>query len=153
MHGDLREFIDRAREIGECRDIEGAHWDLEIGRVSELSLSVPESPLLVFDKVQGYPQGFRIVSNPFTSTRRVALAMGLPMDLKGIELIRAWKDRLAAITPIPPQFVKAGPVKENILLGDEVDVLKFPTPKWHERDGGRYIGTGCMVIVKDPDTG
>ncbi|MBI2958978.1 MAG: UbiD family decarboxylase [Betaproteobacteria bacterium] len=153
MHGDLREFVDRAREIGECRDIEGAHWDLEIGRVSELSLSVPESPLLVFDKVQGYPQGFRIVSNPFTSTRRVALAMGLPMDLKGIELIRAWKDRLAAITPIPPQFVKAGPVKENILLGDEVDVLKFPIPKWHEQDGGRFIGTGCMFVQKDPDSG
>ena len=29
-------------------------------------------------------------------------------------------------------------------------MLKFPTPCWHEDDGGRYIGTGCLVI-QDPD--
>ena len=31
-------------------------------------------------------------------------------------------------------------------------VLKFPAPKWHADDGGRYIGTECLVIVKDPDS-
>ena len=30
---------------------------------------------------------------------------------------------------------------------------KFPTPKWHELDGGRYIGTGSIDITADPDTG
>ena len=30
-------------------------------------------------------------------------------------------------------------------------MLKFPTPRWHEDDGGRYIGTGCLVILQDPD--
>lgn len=29
----------------------------------------------------------------------------------------------------------------------------FPTPRWHDGDGGRYIGTACMVITRDPDTG
>jgi len=29
--------------------------------------------------------------------------------------------------------------------------FKFPTPRWHEEDGGRYIGTGCLVILQDPD--
>ncbi len=53
MFGDLREFIERSREFGECKIIEGAHWDMEIGRIAELSLSVPDSPLLVFDKVEG----------------------------------------------------------------------------------------------------
>lgn len=24
-------------------------------------------------------------------------------------------------------------------------------PRWHERDGGRYIGTGHVVITRDPD--
>ena len=27
----------------------------------------------------------------------------------------------------------------------------FPVPFWHERDGGRYIGTGHVVITRDPD--
>jgi UbiD family decarboxylase len=41
---------------------------------------------------------------------------------------------------------------QNIWDKDEVDLLRFPTPKWHEEDGGRYIGTGHLVITKDPDT-
>ena len=153
MFYDLREFIDKSRELGECRTIEGAHWNVEIGRIAELALSTPDSPLIVFDEVQGYPKGYRIAANPFSSTRRVALGLGLPLELKGLDLIRAWKDRLSAVKPIPPVYVQTGPVKENVLVGDKVDILKFPTPKWHEHDGGRYIGTGCMVIAKDPDTG
>jgi 3-polyprenyl-4-hydroxybenzoate decarboxylase len=31
---------------------------------------------------------------------------------------------------------------ENVYHGDDIDLLKFPVPRWHERDGGRYIGTG-----------
>ncbi|MFC1870279.1 UbiD family decarboxylase, partial [Chloroflexota bacterium] len=54
---------------------------------------------------------------------------------------------------IPPVEVTSGPVKENVLVGKDVDLLKFPTPKWHELDGGRYIGTGCMIILRDPDEG
>lgn len=38
-------------------------------------------------------------------------------------------------------------------MGDEVDLFKFPTPKWHDKDLDRYIGTGVCVIQKDPDTG
>ena len=29
----------------------------------------------------------------------------------------------------------------------------FPAPKWHEQDGGHYIGTECLVIDQDPDSG
>src|SRR5258707_1350753 len=42
---------------------------------------------------------------------------------------------------------------ENVATGADIDILKIPTPKWHEHDGGRYIGTGCMVIMRHPDTG
>src|SRR5512140_3811771 len=105
MFGDLREFIDTARELGECRVIEGAHWDLEIGRIAELSLSVPDSPLLVFDKVQGYPAGFRVAANPFTSTRRIAAGLGLPLEATGLDLIRAWREKIAAVKSIPPVYV------------------------------------------------
>ncbi|MBI2319441.1 MAG: UbiD family decarboxylase, partial [Betaproteobacteria bacterium] len=110
MFHDLREFIEKSRELGEYRSIEGAHWDVEIGRIAELSLSVPESPLLVFDKVPGFPSGYRIAANPFSSSRRVALGLGLPLELKGLDLIRGWKDKLAALKPIPPVYVKTGPV-------------------------------------------
>ena len=44
-----------------------------------------------------------------------------------------------------------GPVLENVIEGAAVNVLAFPAPKWHEDDGGHYIGTECMVITQDPD--
>ena len=30
-------------------------------------------------------------------------------------------------------------------------MLKFPVPRWHELDGGRYIGTDDLVITRDPE--
>src|SRR5947209_1679795 len=52
----------------------------------------------------------------------------------------------------PPRFVKDGPVFENVLRGDDIDVLKFPAPQWHPLDGGRYLGTGVCDVLKDPDS-
>jgi UbiD family decarboxylase len=49
--------------------------------------------------------------------------------------------------------VKTGPILENVLAGGEVNLKRIPTPLWHEDDGGPYIGTACMVIMKDPDSG
>ena len=46
-----------------------------------------------------------------------------------------------------------GPVFENQNFGDDINLLQFPAPKWHEHDGGNYIGTGCVVMTKDPDSG
>ena len=47
-------------------------------------------------------------------------------------------------------MVKHGPCKENIQIGDDVDLLKFPVPMLHDGDGGRYIGTWHATITKDP---
>ena len=50
-------------------------------------------------------------------------------------------------------YVNYGPIVDNVVRDDAVDVLKFPVPLLHEGDGGRYIGTCCMIIMRDPDTG
>jgi 4-hydroxy-3-polyprenylbenzoate decarboxylase len=42
---------------------------------------------------------------------------------------------------------------QNVMTGDAIDVTKFPAPQWHPQDGGRYIGTGCYNIMRDPDDG
>lgn len=151
---DLREFIKKAEEIGECYVVEGADWDLEIGALGALQSHKTHSPLLVFDKIKGYPAGYRVVTNLATTANRIALIFGLPQGITGMELVKAMRERLKSeVDPIPPVEVKTGPVKENILLGDDIDLYKFPTPKWHELDGGRYIGTGSAVITRDPDEG
>ena len=151
MVDDLREFIDKAQELGECQIIEGADWDLEIGAITELS-SYSGMPLLLFDKIKGYPAGYRVATNLFASPARVSLSLGLPQGLKGVEFVKAWREKTkGGFKAIPPVEVETGPVKENILTDRDVNLFKFPAPRWHELDGGRYIGTGDMVIVRDPD--
>lgn len=152
--GDLRDYIRAVEEIGELKIIEGASWDLEMGALGEIYVERGDSPLLLFDKIPGCPAGYRITLNLFNTQSRIALAMGLPLEAKGIEQVKALQQRIRDLGPlIPPVETNEVPVKENILTGDEVDLFKFPTPKWHELDGGRYIGTGCAVIMRDPDEG
>ena len=40
-----------------------------------------------------------------------------------------------------------------ILRGDDIDLTKFPTPKFWPGDGGRYIGTGDVTFTASPDIG
>lgn len=149
---DLREFVDAAEALGEVKRLEGAHWDLEIGCITEM-VAEQEGPLLLFDAVPGYPEGFRIVSNFISTPRRFALALGIPPDLPKMEILKAWKEKGRGIQYLPPVEVSSGPVTENIMDGEEVDLERFPAPKWHEMDGGRYIGTADMVITRDPKSG
>jgi len=44
-----------------------------------------------------------------------------------------------------------GPVKANVQIGNHVDLLRIPAPLLHEGDGGRYINTFGVVIVRTPD--
>ena len=40
---------------------------------------------------------------------------------------------------------------QNIISGDDVDLLKMPWVRWHEHDGGRYM-CGTSVVMRDPET-
>jgi UbiD family decarboxylase len=149
---DLREFIDAAQALGDLRVVKGANWDLEIGCITELSAE-QEGPLLLFDAIPGYPEGFRIVTNFLATPSRFAVALGLRHDLPKMEILRAWREKSRRLEYLPPVEVESGPVMENLIEGDGVDLEKFPAPKWHELDGGRYIGTADMVITRDPKSG
>ncbi len=148
---DLRGYLDAVDKLGELRIVDGADWDLEIGAITEVAARAANPKVVLFDNIKDYPKGFRVVTNPVCSAPTTALAFGLDPKLTGLDIIRAWKEKLGSQTPIKPVEVSSGPITENVDSGDKVDLLKFPTPRWHEEDGGRYIGTGCMVIMEDPD--
>ncbi|MET9267432.1 UbiD family decarboxylase [Amycolatopsis sp. NPDC004079] len=152
---DLRHYLEHLTEAlgeDEVRRVEGAHWDLEIGGITEL-LAEREGPALLFDDIPGYPSGFRVFTNFMGTPARSAVALGLPADTPKLDIVRAWKDISRDLRMIPPVEVADGPVLENVLEGETVDVTMFPAPRWHDGDGGRYIGTSCMVVTRDPDTG
>ncbi|WP_201319344.1 UbiD family decarboxylase [Paenibacillus sp. EPM92] len=153
-YNDLREFIELCREHGELKEINGADWNLEVGALTEATAELlNDPPMLLFDQIKGYPAGFRTLSLPIASHKRAALALGLSLNKTKLENVRLGAKKIKEAKSIPPVEVEYGPVMENVLTGDEVDLLRFPAPIYHSSDGGRYIGTGDSLINRDLVTG
>lgn len=154
-YGDLREWISEADKLGELRVAEGYNWEEQIGMAAELLQHDENAPVALFDKIPGVPEGYRVLTN-FFAGRRKNMTFGLPTDLNKIELSQAFLNRFQEVaeSPMPYEVVEEGPVLENVMRGEEVDVTKFPTPVWHDRDEGRrYIGTGSFNVTADPEEG
>lgn len=149
----MREYLAYVGERGLVRDIRGADWNLEIGGLTEIVALSDDPRVLLFDDIRGSAPGYRVATNLYASQRLQAIGLGLPEELHGVPLISKWRERSKGLTPVPPRVVADGPVRENVLLGDDIDLMKFPTPWWNEGDGGRYFGTGDLVITRDPDEG
>jgi len=151
---DLRGWMAAVDQIGELKHIDGADWDIEIGAVTEMGHHRGEqSHALLFDNIKGYPKGYRVLSNTLNTTKRLAVTLGMPTNYTRLEFVKNIKDRITNVPYMKPEFVTDGPVLENVLTGKDINMWKFPTPKWHELDGGRYIGTGSVDITRDPDEG
>jgi UbiD family decarboxylase len=146
----LRDYLQAVEQRGLLQTIEGADWNLEIGSITEIVAFSPQLRALLFDRIKGHTPGFRVATNLYGSQRLQALALGLPDDLSGIDLVARWRERSKRLVPLPPREVTDGPVRENVDRGDAVDLMKFPTPFWHEHDGGRFFGTGDLVVTRDP---
>ena len=154
---DLRAFLAAVEEGGEVKHVAGAHWDRELGAVTEVLYreKVDKSPLLLFDDVPGYGAGKRCLYGMLGSPLRLALGLGIDPAQSGDRrtMLDTYRRRIKRQQPIPPRIVDDGPVMENVDSNGDVDLLKFPVPIHHEHDGGRYIGTACGVVTRDPDSG
>ena len=150
---DLRDWIAQIEEAGELRRVSGAGLEEEIGGITDIHQRRMGNPAVMFDDIPGYPGGHRVLSNLLTSVPRINLTLGLPAHASEMELIRYWRDYMKDAPAIPPTVVNGGAVMETYAEGADVDIGRIPTPKWHEHDGGHFIGTGCMVVMRDPDSG
>lgn len=146
---DLRGYLALLEEAGLLLRIK-APVDLkgEIGAISSVALDRREPPALVFENIVGY-QGMPLVSNILNSTQKLAIAFNCePDDMEVLAAIHSGK-----VSPIAPRIVESAACQEEVHFGDDVDLYMFPTPWWHEGDGGPYIGTTAGFITADPDTG
>jgi UbiD family decarboxylase len=155
---DLRFWLDRVDELGQLEKIDGVHWELELSTLAELfnerfAEQGKPRPALLFDRIVGYPEGCRVAANLVSSSGRLSLTMGMDSRLTDFEFIQQWRHRVKEISPIEPEVVQNGALFEKTMLGDDIDLLSFPVPRWHELDGGRYIGTDDLVVTRDPDDG
>ncbi|HEY2136838.1 MAG TPA: UbiD family decarboxylase [Xanthobacteraceae bacterium] len=150
---DLREFITQVDALGALRRIDGADPRFEIGGITEVAAGQPECPALLFDNIKGFAPGFRVFTNATTNPQRAALALGLDPMLRPLDALKAWMSRRQNLHMIAPVEVKNADFMQNSARGGEVDLAKLPAPFWHKQDGGPYIGSGSLVIMRDPDTG
>lgn len=147
---DSRAFIEALEKTGDVvRVKQEVDWDLEMGAVVR-RLNEMQGPAALFEKIKGYPGGFRVFGAPLATYRRVAVALGLEADTPLAEIFKIYRERYKK--PIKPLIIKDGPCHENILEGEDVDLFKFPAPMVHDGDGGRYISTWHFVAAKDPDS-
>ena len=102
------------------------------------------APLLVFNNVLGYP-GFRIVSNVFSSKKRIAAYFGLKDES---EFYSFWQ-RVMKVENEPEIRERADSEVET-MTGKGVDLNALPVPKHYPQDGGKYITSG-LVVSRKPD--
>jgi len=145
---DLRDFIARCEDEGLLHRIKAeVDWDLELSHIAKLN-EEKKGPALLFENVKGYD--WPIITSTCTTTERLAIIMGMPKETTLVELMRHWVE--IGSKKIPPKVIDTGPCKENKMMGADIDLFKFPVPRFFPMDGGRYFGTAHSVITKDLDS-
>lgn len=155
-YGDLRGWLEALRREGEHRDVDAeVDWDVELGTITRLALGPGTGPSLMFNNITDYngpdARCRRLHCSGIATYRRLAMMFGLERDVHPRALVQA--GRSVVRERIPPRRVKTGPVKENIVLGEDLNLFDFPSPKWNKIDGGRYIITYAGCVTRHPETG
>jgi UbiD family decarboxylase len=154
--GDLRSWMDALRAAGELHEVNAeVDWNIELGTITRLAQGAGTGPALLFSNIKDYNKPDTLCRHVFagglSSYRRIAMMLGLPPDTHPRELVKIGRTILSGA--IAPKIAKTGPVKENIITGDDIDLYKLPTPYWNRLDGGRYLLTYGGVVTKDPQSG
>lgn len=152
MIKDLRDFIAECEKQGQLKRISAeVDWNLELSHVCKFNEARKGGQALLFENLKD-GNGVSVLGSALTTEKRLAIALGMPENYSQCDMARKWVE-LSTRNPIPPVIVSDGPVLENVLEDDEVDLLSLPVPKFAPLDGGRYIGTAVSVISQDPDEG
>ena len=150
---DLRDLINDLEERNDLTRIKAeVDWNEELGAITR-EISSQYGPALLFENIKDHKNTIcrRLFTNGTGTKKRLCWIIGVPEDTSDAEIVRVFKERFAK--PLKPVTVDSGPVKENIVKGDDVDLFQLPVPKWNPLDGGRYIMTSGSVVTRDPDSG
>src|SRR5215475_1885749 len=148
----LRDYLVVLEERGLFRWIDKeVDKDWEIATVGRMLFSaMPEERRvgLGFRNIKGYPGG-RVVSGVIAASTAM-IAAALQCEARPMTIY----DRImrGISHPIEAVMVSAGPCKEVMHFGDDVDLNAFPVPVWTPtKDAGPYLTP--LWVTKDPATG
>ena len=153
MNKDLRTFLAEARQLGPdyfAAVAKPADTKFETCVIQQKLAAEGRFPVIRFNRIKG--SDMALVANLFGSYELLGFALGVdPGGPKGAVLERF---RQRQRTPLPTATVSRqdAPVKQVVITGGDVDLAALPIVHHAEKDSGKYITAGCL-IVRDPDTG
>lgn len=150
-YSDLRAYLAALEKKGKLKRVKrevDRNWEIAaVCRQLFYQVSPERRPALMFENVNG--SKIPVVAGALGASRQI-YAIGLETDsVAGIN--RKWDHALEK--PIPPRMVKDGPCKENVLMGDKVDILQLPASVWTVGEDPGPFFTSPYVITRDPETG
>lgn len=152
--GDLREWIALIEQRGLLKRIRvPVDTDEELSAITFMATRGNGAPALIFENLQNGERGMSVLANMLgASSTRYAIAMGIDDKLSLRDMIR--ETRKVMRRRIAPKMIakQNAPVNERLQTGADVDLTRFPAPKFWPGDGGRYIGTGDITLTRDPET-
>ncbi|MCV7435089.1 UbiD family decarboxylase domain-containing protein [Mycolicibacterium bacteremicum] len=92
-------------------------------------------------------------AHPGQPFRRLAVMLGLPPETPLMQIQAAYIEAKENGTAHPPRILDRAdaPCKQNMWVGDQIDLNKIPAPLAHDGDGGRYLQTAGLNITQTPD--
>ncbi len=156
----LRTFLDDLKKTNDLRVIDDpVSWDLQAAAVCGMSQRAG-GPAVQFTNVTGYP-GISLVGSLLTGPgycyetererkmqAKIAIGLGVDREVYYDDLMEILGDRKRG--PIKAIEVDSGPCQEVVKEGRDVNLLGFPIPRLHDKDGGRYL-TSQVVMTRDAE--
>ncbi len=144
---DLRE--EHLRVIN-CAGANGKQMETELRAASRYLHSLPNNPIGVIEKPVNNRPDIPVVINPWATRERVLRMCGVSNKEELAAKLGSLKQNLIAPTVVDRA---SAPCKENVILGDDVDIYKhlprnwveFETVPWSPCGGGQFI-------IHDPET-
>ena len=93
----LRDWLDKVQGMGELLCVNGADWNVEMGSITQMltEKSNGTAPAILFDEIPGYAKGFRTLYGHFSSIKRVALTLGLPLQHdRKVDIVQRYHHRM-----------------------------------------------------------
>ena len=153
MSMDLRSFLGEARQLGPDYFVsisKPVDPVLETCIIQQKLAAEQRYPAIRMENIKGAE--LPLATSILGSYSLLGLALGVDPGEPKSAILQRFRDRAA--TPLKPQEItrEEAPVKQVVLVGDNVDLAKLPIVHHAEKDSGKYITVGVLVL-RDPDSG
>lgn len=90
---------------------------------------------------------FRLMLNAHSSVRSMAFSLGSE-DISRLGTMNTFNKNAAETRPVT-RIDENAPVKEIVMMGEELSLYKLPIPRMNDMDGGPYLTP--TIVARDPE--